>query len=420
MLNTEEKFTLEVTIRDAATGTPLQCLVGLQRDSEILNRGQLTCLLSLSVSKSGSCQTHYQPKNESLPECKIWRSRKSKYKTNGKVTFHMCFYEADTNYLVTLGVASVIDEERMECIGYTVEHYTGFISTFRSVEKGAFKAPALKKYEGEIASSRFNKLMSIYNRMFYNGDLESSNMIRDKMTSTQSTAALEVKLYMRLTRAAFAELEDIRRESASCRNAFLLEGEIMMTYSQIYALQRNMEKALDCIHHSRSICLEAAPSHLTSTVFFYSAWILIRANKGNITPEIKQRILELFDRSIADSYYGVGWYQRLMIFSAHFEKAVFCLNGTLDITTQNYHPSDEDISLAEKHLKAAPLEVGNDVQLHAINYNITMSDLHRWKGEKSLSREYLEKAKTLCIEKGYHTPGTSRMTKAIDSRLELL
>ena len=70
----------------------------------------------------------------------------------------MCFYKADTNYIVTLAVASVIDEERMECIGYTVKHYTGFISAFRSVKKGAFKAPALKKYEEEeIVSSRFKK-----------------------------------------------------------------------------------------------------------------------------------------------------------------------------------------------------------------------------------------------------------------------
>ena len=68
MLNKEEKFTFEVTIRDAATGTPLKCLVSLQGDSKILNRDQLTRLLSHSVSRTESCQAQYQPKNELQPE----------------------------------------------------------------------------------------------------------------------------------------------------------------------------------------------------------------------------------------------------------------------------------------------------------------------------------------------------------------
>ena len=302
-------------------------------------------------------------------------------------------------------------------MGYTVEHYTGFVSTYRTVERGAFKAPALKKYEGEIASPRFNKLMSIYNKLFYSGDLESSKMIRDRMTLEGSTTTPDVKLYLRLARAAIPELEDILEKSASCRNAFLLEGEIMMTLSQIYALKENTDKALECIHHSRSICLEAAPSHLTSSVFHANAWMLINANRGNINPEIKQRILELFDHCIADSYYTIGW-QRVMIFNGHVNKALFCLNGRMDTfidPTLNYSPTSEDISLAERHLEAAPLDVVEQVGL--ITYNIAMSDLHRWKGDKSLSREYAERAKTMSVGKERYTFG---LAKVIDDRLDLL
>ena len=321
----------------------------------------------------------------------------------------MCFYEANTNYIVTLGVASVIDEEGIECMGYTVEHYTGFVSTYRTVERGAFKVPALKKYEGEIASPRFNKLMSIYNKMFYEGQSDSSNMIMDSMTLEGSTAMPDVKLYMRLTRAierafdpgSITKLEEILLEpnSMSCRNAFLLEGEVMMALSQLHSLQGAEDKALQCIHHSRSICLEAAPSHLTSCVFHNDARNLINSNIGNITPALKRRILELFDRSIADSYYGVGW-QRLMINNAHVDKALFCLNGIIDLnmpsddrSVQNYHPTEEDISLAEQHLKAAPLDMVSELHMHNLLYNIAMSDLYRWKGDKPLSREFAEKAK---------------------------
>ena len=44
------------------------------------------------------------------------------------------------------------------CIGYAVKHYTGFISAVKTVKRNA----SLMKYEGAIASPKFNKLMSIY------------------------------------------------------------------------------------------------------------------------------------------------------------------------------------------------------------------------------------------------------------------
>ena len=50
-----------------------------------------------------------------------------------------------------------------------------------------------------------------------------------------------------------------------------------------------------------------------------------------------------------------------------------------------------------------------------------MSNLHRWKGDNSLSQEFVEKAKTLSIDKGYHKTNVDKeMTQAIDARLELL
>ena len=262
--------------------------------------------------------------------------------------------------------------------------------------------------------------MTLYYKMFYNGDRDSSNMIKDQITSEKSTATLDVKLFMRLHEATIAELQDIKEKSACCRNAFLLEGEIMRAFSFKYASQGNMDKALQYMHQSRSICLEAAPSHFTSIVYYIDACNLIRFNKSNITPEIKQRILKLFDWSITDSYYCVGW-ERFLIFLAHVKKALFCLSGAIDFlnipSTQSYCPTSEDISLAEQHLKAAPLDEVNDIQALAIIYNIAMSDLFQWKEDKQQSQEYAEKAKTLCTENRYYT---SSLVKAIDARLELL
>ena len=94
----------------------------------------------------------------------------------------------------------------------------------------------------------------------------------------------------------------------------------------------------------------------------------------------------------------------MMTFNGHVYKALFCLNGTIDIrppTQTSYVPTREDISLAEQHLKAAPLEVVCDVHMHKVIYNIAMSDLNRWKGEKTEAIEFIERARSVCVEKGY-------------------
>ena len=424
----DEKFTLAVSILDVSSGTPLKCTVALLGDEYILFKGQLICFISASVSVVGESNSRKFTSREKELSYTIWRSRKSDYNTSGQATFYMCFYEADVNYIVTLNIVKVRDEEGIECIGYAVEHYTGFISTVKTVERNAFRAPPLLKYEGAIASAKFNKLMSIYSQMFYQGKREESNMIISKITSEDSTAALDVKLYMSISKATeksfdsqtIIQLEELfqRSQSLDSANGFLLQALIMTSLSQTHSFQGRKEKALECIHHSRSICLEAAPSHLTSCVFFNDARNMMSVNKGNITPKIKRRILELFDRAIADSYYGIGW-ERLMIFNGHVYKALFCLNGMIDLhfpSTPNYVPTEEDISTAEQHLNAAPLDVVCEVHMHIVIYYVAFSDLYRRKDNVKKAREYADKAKWLCTEKGYF-PSTVR---AIDDRLKLL
>lgn len=427
----DERLILDVSILDAATQVPLKCVVAL-RDDTVPSQEQMVCFLSLSVDFVGDNQTVSKCGLKQEIECtelyNIWRSKKSAYTANGQAKFYMCFYKTDANYIVTLNIDSVLDEEGIQCLGYTVEHYTGFVSTFKTVERSAFKAPPLLKFEGEIAKPKFNKLMSIYSKEFYEGRAATSSMIMSMMTSSDCTATLDVRLYMSVSKATeksltpqtITELDSILKQcrSMDSRNGFLIEALIMMALSQVHSLQGGREKALQCIHHSRSICLEAAPSHLTSCVFFNDARSMIGVNKDAMTPEIKRRILELFDRAIADSYYGNGW-ERIMIFNGHVNKALFCLNGTINIcppSESSYIPTKEDISMAEQHLKAAPIDVVNEIHRHMAIFDIAMSDLHRWKGNKSEARQCIKKARSLCTEKGY----SLHMIPAMDDRLKLL
>ena len=90
-------------------------------------------------------------------------------------------------------------------------------------------------------------------------------------------------------------------------------------------------------------------------IFYLEAITLTQQHKGNITLSIKKKILELFDGAIDHSYYGTGW-ERYMVCLSHIVKALFCLNGPMFNPTSSYTPTEEDISLAEQHLKAVPVD----------------------------------------------------------------
>ena len=80
---------------------------------------------------------------------------------NGKATFRICFYHAGT-ILVSVGIHSVLDEEGLECIGYNVNLCTTLINAVRNTERNAFKSLPLIKFEGPLASKRFQRLMLAY------------------------------------------------------------------------------------------------------------------------------------------------------------------------------------------------------------------------------------------------------------------
>ena len=108
-----------------------------------------------------------------------------------------------------------------------------------------------------------------------------------------------------------------------------------------------------------------------------------------------------------------------MIFNGHVFKALFCLNGVFDLnvgSTPHYNPTEEDISLAEQHLNAVPVELVSNIHMHKVLYHTALSDLNRWKGNNGSAREHAEVAKQLCVEKKYFT----NLIPLLDARLQQL
>ena len=62
-------------------------------------------------------------------------------------------------------------------------------------------------------------------------------------------------------------------------------------------------------------------------------------------------------------------------------------------------PAEEDLDLAECHLKAAPLDtLRTEIHTYRVAYFTAMHDLHWWRHDFEKSIEYAEQGKQLCIK----------------------
>ena len=417
----DQWYTLPVAILNSSSRVPLNCVVALQGDEQSPSHGIMVCFISLSVHIiEGEFEEKSLNNTISSAELTHCIQRKSGYSPNGRATFRICFYHAGT-ILVSVGIHSVLDEEGLECIGYNVNLCTTLINAVRNTERNAFRSPPLIKFEGPLASKRFQRLMLAYRHLFYRGRCEEASTMVCRI-ALSDTAALDIKVFMAIEdlfnySLAVTQLQTLFRkcESLDCQNGSLLQAYAMMALSDMYVLLNDTEQALECIYNSRSVCFVAAPSYLTSWVFLSEARILITKYEGNTNTKIKSRILELFDRAIAHSYSGTGW-ERIVIFISHIHKALYCLNGVVSLEfnpSSSYIPTVEDISMAEKHLNAVPVSEVSSQNWIRSGYHLALSDLYRLQGDTNNAREHAMVTKQLYCEIGL-------LCQGIDDRLRYL
>ena len=395
----DQWYTLPLSILDSSSDVPLSCAVALKGDQLAPGNGTTVCYLTLNVKTEWKLQGSTDP--PTLPTHYI--ERRSKYTANGRATFRMCFY-TETSYLISVGVHCVQDVEGVEHVEYNVAQYTAVIKAVRMVEIGTFKQLTRLKFEGPLASRQLQKLMAVYSDLFFkNKYSEAREMVKEIVCSGNGDIGLFMSIgdliTFRIHNVAQSEELLQKCKIVDSQNRLLLEAYAMMEVASSYSFSGDTEKALDCIQHSRSICFDAAPSYLTTTVCYAHARILAQHHEGNISPSVKKQVLHLLNHAIADSEDTVGW-ERHMIFQCHIKKAQFCLNGKIDVDfdlSSSYTPTADDISLAEKHLSAVPVD-----QLetwHAINYRIALCDLKRLKRDTDTARQQATMAKQVLDEK---------------------
>ena len=426
----DQWYTLPVLVINSSSGTPLNCIVALKGDKPVPFQGTMVCYLLLNIHLIEDEKSQESTQPPTLPTHHI--ERRSEYTANGRATYRICFY-TETSYLISVGVYCVQDEEGVECVGYNVDQYTAVIRAVRIVERNAFKRPPLIKFEGPLMSKRFQRLMAVCSKLHYKGRLKELSTIVSRIASSD-IANLDIRLYMSIENLMSYYSYDVAQgeelfkkcQALDCQNGSLLQAYVMLSLANSYSHNRENEKALECIRYSRSVCCVATPSYLTSLIFYVEARILIRQHEGNITPCVKKMALELFDRAIADSYYGVGW-ERYTLYLSHIIKALFCLNERTDYDfhpTSSYIPTAEDKLIAERHLGAVPVDELHEICWYAISYYIALSDLNRLRGDTATARQHAEMAKQM-LYKQVDMEETASLYKkvfgkAINSRIEYL
>ena len=419
--NDDQWYTLSVSILDSSSSMPLNCAVVLKGDKLAPGKGTIVCYLTFNVKYKGSQASADPP---TVPTHYI--ERRSEYTPNGRATFRMCFYTMGS-YLISVGVACIQDEKGLECAGYNVDKYTTVIRAVRMVERGAFKRPPLLEFHGPLASKRFRKLMTLYRELHYKGKHDETQRIRSRLLSSDRVE-LDIRLYISALNVTdsshnIEQGEELLKkcQTLDCQNGSLLQAYCLMSLATLYYDNGDKEKASEYIRYARSECYGAAPSYLTSLVFYCEARNLLRQHKGNVTPFVKRKAMELFNCAI-NSYCGVGW-EKYVLCLCHIKMAMFCLSestGYEFCPSSNYTPSDEDISLAEEHLKAVPDDELHEMSWYAISYHIAQSDLNRLRGDTASAREHVKMAEKVLHDLKTAPKYTNKFGTPIRSRIQYL
>ena len=423
----DQWYTLPLSILDHSSDKPLSCAVALKGDKQAPGKGTMVCYLTLDVKNEVSQGSTDQP---ILPTPYVERSTCNEYTADGSAKFRMCFY-TETSYSISVSVHCVQDKEGVECVGYNVDQYKGTrdIRAVRMVERNAFKCPPLLKFHGPLASEDYQKQMTKYRKLHYQG---KHDQIRELVSTIASDDGNELDIRLFISAEFIRNSRDIAKgeellkkcQTLECQNVVPLEAYIALTLSTLYSDKGDNKKSLELIRLSRSACCCAAPSYLTSQVFYVHARNLLRHHKGTVTPRVKKEILELLDRAINDSYFGIGW-ERYVIYLTNIKKALFCLNGKTDFDinpTPGYTPTDEDFALAEQHLKAIPVDELLENTWYTISYYIVWSDFYRLSGNTESAIKYAESAKEVLDARNLKAAPLyeKELGKHIRSRLEYL
>ena len=169
-LKHDQLFTPTIAVLDAATGTPLNCVVTLVGDKDAPATN--VCFIGVTVRPTEV----NRPKNkchETLYQIEKHTQYDNKYIANGKAKINLSFFQANVDYIITFSIHSIIDSEELECIGYTAENAICVIHTVHKfcTVGTIWKRPSPLEYSGPCASKNFHKFMDSFKISYLKANL---------------------------------------------------------------------------------------------------------------------------------------------------------------------------------------------------------------------------------------------------------
>ena len=433
----EEQFSPTVTIVDAVTKQPLDCVLLLrgEKPPEVSCR-TLFCYIAVQVSQYDAFGSHlYLPYHMGSKPCK-----------QGKLPLIFCFYQPGTVCNIQLSVHSIVDSEEVEYM-YQSEDFTCVVQIVDRDQYGGMKMkgrhgvvrmkePPRLKYTGALATKQFHKLKIQFTKWFRTAENKHIQQVSKRILAERNISP-DIKAFALCWEALSVTVhkdyecaEELLRsawEKASkldCQNGLLLQGKVLRHLAFLQFEQRNDDRALHYLSQARERLFNATPSDDTAHTLFTELLVKIRRLFTAPSCAVSSQLQSFEEESelISEHAEYMDEYEKAAVCNFLPAKAAFYLRSALitltnELPLEEYWPSPADLRKAEECLNRVSLDImPSKSNSYIVLYYCTFCDLHIWKQQYSRAMYYLEKARKVHKQVNFD----ARMQYNVDHRFKLL
>ena len=440
-LKDDEKLSVLVVVCDADS----QILQAVPLCVDLYEAGMKTrsstCYLSVNIS------TNFQSTTASrkLVNHPIFHIQRNACLEPGQIALQFSFSQPDTLYTIRFSLHSTIDSEGIQVIGYSSESNTFNIHTANCLPLYQDAAPVLgsglplKEFSGPLKGSKFDQITNALSKKGLSGNIHAVMHLTKMLQKSQCTPC-DIKVLALIYTASYIQAQD-RSEMllskklfkkaltllnhSDCQNSSLLEGMAHTFMAQGLRVEDHFEAALSLLDRAKVAYFGAAPSSLTSSVYFQEAMICAGQCKGVMTADVKEKVEELLTLAILCSQRSEGcdYEKRIIIYLT--SKAMLHLglfyplhqHRQEQVSLTDPKPSSEELHRAKACLDAIHEEILNNdyIITYKAIYYFTLSEYYRFCDKYPQAIHNLQLAKKHAITGNYNI-----LLKSIDVRLALL
>ena len=405
----EEIFSLVVTILDRDSDTPVPMCVDIYEQGMELQPS--TCYLTTSVIRK-------RKKPYTDIKGKVYNLQIHENSIMGQAKLIFCFSEPNTEYIITIKIHSIVDDNGEEITAYVSNSDTFSVLTLdRMIYHPAPKRDLpLIELAAPLKGRKYLRLKETLTQLANSGNSQKiTNLTRGISKSTQIPYDILAVVYISLGCSSMFNRDQSYEEALmafshalelsskiDCINGCLVEGMVYIYMAHVNRYFSEYEKSLENTEKAKIKFFNVAPCHETGMVYFQEAMLRLDNAGFKLTAETKQKVLSDMDTWVRHFQQGKD-YELLSNFSyALIVKARIHLNMILrwleykhesEIETPDL--TEEDLQEAKSCLDAVPEEFlkRNEPSDYKVEYHYTFSEYYRLTGDYKLAKKHLKLTK---------------------------